>query len=333
MSDQNKANNSLAETGPMTTTTQAVDYLLGTMSNFPTETPDDEPEDFAEPLEQDINDDEIQQEVEPESEAQAEDEGEYEEEGQADDEDVTYVLLGDKEVPLDEIEKGYLRQSDYTKKMQELSENRKEAEKHSQEYQQHLASINAEREHLQKMLSQFANQQAVDEPNWVELAENDPLEYTRRKAMHDAKQAEMQAVNAEQQRLGQLKQQENQARFSQYAETQKQIVLERIPEVKADPKYMHQVETYMEGLGYSKDELARMYDARAVIMADKARKYDEMTGKGKPAADKRVKPKGKVLKPGLQKSKSQKVSKQRTDATQRAKRTGSVNDAVSALLS
>lgn len=332
MSEQ--ANNSFKETGPMATTTEAVDFLMGKMADSHEGTPEveDHEADHVEIEATETDDDELQHQGEeaPEIEAEAEDDGaEYE-----DEEEVTYVQIGEEEIPLTEIEQGYLRQSDYTKKMQVLAKDRQEAEKQAAQHQQELAAIQAEREHLRHVLSQVSQEQE-QEPNWLDLAENDPLEYTRQKAMHDAKTAERAAKQAEKQRLEQISYQEKMARFQQYAQQQKDVVLEAIPEVKQNAKYMRDVETYLEGVaGYSKDELARMYDARAIILADKARKYDELVGKTKkPAASKKVNPKGKVLRPAVQKSKGEKVDAQRQQLRAKARKTGSVQDAVSSLLS
>ena len=67
-------------------------------------------------------------EEEPEEEAEEESEAESEEPDEEAEEELLYAVKVDgseQEVTLDELMKGYSRQSDYTKKTQELAEGRK----------------------------------------------------------------------------------------------------------------------------------------------------------------------------------------------------------------
>ena len=319
-------------------TAQAVDFLLTPTPDSQTATPDpvEQEPDLLTDTESEENVSE-NEEIEPEFEAQGDDEGEeYEEADEEQAEKITHVQVGDEELSLEEIEKGYLRQSKFTQEMQRLAVQRQEGEKLDTQRNQELAEIAAEREHLKTMLAHAAKHAKVDEPNWLDLAENDPLEYTRLRAVHDAQQAETNALDAEAQRLQHIENQNNEIRFKEFVNDQALKIVEAIPELKAkdNTAYKASIMTYLEGTaGYSKEELSNMYDSRAVILADKARKYDDLMAGGKPALDKKVKPKGKVLRPGVQKTKAQKTTAQKSSAYGRAKKSGSVNDAVNFLLS
>ena len=74
------------------------------------------------------------------------------------------------EVTLDELKNGYSRQSDYTRKTQELANQRKVADTE-------LGAVREERAIYTQLLDQMRNQLEAgmqNEPDWVSLAENDP---------------------------------------------------------------------------------------------------------------------------------------------------------------
>ena len=309
----------------------AADYLVGLLADSeatPAE-PEDEASDEIEAADADDVSDDVSEpsdeDGEEEYEASAEDKAEVEEESSSD-----YIEIDGEQITLDEVGKSYMRQSSYTKKMQELAEQRKQFDATQQ---QDAASLNAEREHLKKVLASL-NHQEEQPINWVELAENDPLEYTRKRAMHDAKQAERSVAQAEQQRLSQLEAQQRHARNTAFVEQQKQKVVEHLPELAGEKgaQYRANIITYMQNSGYTNEELANLYDARAVIAFDKARKYDELTGKGTLKA-KTVNNKPKVIRPGVQASSKGKATQHRKQAMQTARKSGSISDAVDALLS
>ena len=236
-----------------------------------------------------------------------------------------YIEVDGEQITLDEVGKSYMRQADYTQKTQELAEQRKA-------FEAEQTSIAQEREHLKQML-EFAGKNSEPEPDWVQLATDDPLEYTRQRAIFDAKKAENEVATAERDRLNQIEAQQRQANAAKYVEEQKDILSDTIPELKGETgqQYRSDILTYMANCGWSKDEIGQMYDSRAVIAIDKARKYDAITNKGKVVA-KKVKGVPKVVKPGVQTSKKAKMVTSRKKAQARARQSGSVDDAVAALL-
>ena len=261
-----------------------------------------------------------------ELEAQDDNDDQYEDADDSDDseEELLFNING-KEITLDEIGKGYLRQSDYTTKTQEIAAQKKEMA----ELQ---TSIAAEREHLRQMLemSQQAPAEAID---WVQLATDDPLEYTRLKAVTEAEAAQQSVRKAEMERLGAIQQQENQQKFQRFVQGQAEKMLEHIPELKGEnaSQYKANISTYMEGVGYTKEELTQLFDHKAVVLADKARKYDELMSK-KTAVAKKVKGKPRVLTPGVKQPKKMAANKQRDKMKSRLRNSGSPEDAVALLM-
>ena len=262
---------------------------------------------------------------EPDGETAAEEGGEYEEgaEPTETEEELLFDING-QNVTLDEIGKGYLRQSDYTKKTQDLADERKQIS-------QEIASIAAERTHLKQMLDMSST--LPDEPDWVQMATDDPLEYTRKRAIFDAQKAEREVKQAEAQRLHGVERQEQQVQFQEYVRNQAALMTEQIPELAGEnaSTYRSDLSTYMEGVGYSKQELAQLFDHRAVVAFDKARKYDALMSQ-QSATAKKVKGKPTVLKPGARPTKRMATTKAKQMMQTRLRKSGSVDDAVALLM-
>ena len=202
------------------------------------------------------------------------------------------------EVTLDELLQGYSRTKDYTKKTQALAETRKsvEAEKAKIEEAKQLRDTYAQRlQVIEQMLSQPS-----DEENLAELKETDPIGYAIKVAERAEKEKQLQAVQAERQRLAQQQQQEQQEALKQHLASEAQKLKEWIPEFKDEAKAevaRRQIKEYAKSIGFTDQELANVYDARAVQTLYKAMKYEAMV-KGKTMATKKVAEAPKTLKAG-----------------------------------
>jgi len=122
-------------------------------------------------------------EEEEEEAYEADEEDELEEEEQ---QEARYKILvngQEEEVSLDEMLKGYQRQSDYTRKTQALAEERKQNQQLVNEYSQRLAQVSQLAEQLQ------ANPE-IPEPNinWDKLYHEDPVEWTVQRQLYNDRQ-------------------------------------------------------------------------------------------------------------------------------------------------
>ena len=148
--------------------------------------------------------------MEEESEEEAEEEDESEEsDDEVEEEPELYAVTvngQEQEVTFDELLKGYSRQSDYTKKTQELSDNRREFESMQQAMAQEYQQIQAERQQyvdaLQNVidgsvmgLDQLAN---VD---WNKLREEDPVAFITKKEEFRESQDRLRDYQAQQQEV------------------------------------------------------------------------------------------------------------------------------------
>ena len=171
---------------------------------------------------------------------EAEDEEDFEYDDEIDDEEqleveeeqeqpTLYTIRVDGEeveVTLEELQNGYSRQQDYTRKTQELSQQRKTIEQQQRELAERDA-IYAQL--LPKMEAQISGELA-NEPDWTQLYEDDPVGYVREKQLWDDRKEKLAAAQAEQQRLQQEAFEKQQQQYAQMVQEGQQRLLEIIPE-------------------------------------------------------------------------------------------------------
>ena len=278
-----------------------------------------------------------QPEVQEELESEAAENEEYEESEQSDDyaeeeqeePTPTYrVKVGKDEldVPLDELLKGYSRTADYTRKTQEIAETRKmvEADRAKIEEAARLRDTYAQR--LQ-VIEQMLNQQDAGE-DLATLKETDPIGYAVRVAEQSEREKQLNAVRAEQQRLAQQQQAEQGERLKAHLATEAQKLAEAIPEL-SDPAKGQAIRTdirnYAQKLGFSEQELAQVYDSRAVTALYKAMQYDKLVS-GKGGASKKVNSAPRMLKPGTSTPETR-TSQEVKNMRGRLKKSGRAKDA------
>ena len=272
-------------------------------------------------------------ETEEETEAlQAEEESESEETEETEEQEEqpkSYLVKVDGnevEVTLDELQKGYSRTQDYTRKTQELAEQRKEAEAE-------LGQVRQERAYYAQMLGALEQQlaQADQAPDWDRLYQENPNEWVRQRELWRDKQDKLTAVKAEQERLGATAQQEAAKIRQEQLRLEADKLVEAIPEWKDSKKAAAERSKLMDAakaVGYADSELEQILDHRAVVLLRKAALYDELMGKK--STIKPVPSKGpKTSKPGSAGSQPTKQSEAKQAQTRLAK-SGSMKDAAAA---
>lgn len=169
------------------------------------------------------------------------------------------------EVTQEELINGYSRQQDYTRKTQELSQQRKTIEQQQAELAQRDAIYS---QLLPKMEAQLKGELA-NEPDWNALYEDDPVGYVREKQLWDEKKEKLNAVNAEQQRLQQEALAKQQKQIAEFVEYGNQKLLEIIPEWQnpevATKEKLAISEYAVNTLGYTPQEIQQVYDYRALL--------------------------------------------------------------------
>lgn len=271
-----------------------------------------------------------QPEAPEEQEAQEHEEEEYQEEPEEEQEPTpTYkVKVGKEEVevPLEELLKGYSRTSDYTRKTQEVAEARKavEAERQKIEEAARLRDTYAQRlTVIEQMLSQGENAEDLQS-----LKETDPIGYAVKVAEQTEREKQLAAVRAEQQRIAQQQQAEHSERLQAHLQAEALKLQEAIPEM-SDPAKSQAVKTdirnYAKKIGFTDQELAQVYDSRAVTALYKAMQYDKLMS-GKTEATKKVSQAPKMMRPGTSTPEA-KETQEAKKLREQLRRSGNKNDA------
>jgi len=231
------------------------------------------------------------------------------------------------EVTLDELQQGYSRTQDYTRKTQQIAETRKAVEAEA-------AAIRAEREQYAQLLGALQQQleSAGEQPvDWDRLYAEDPIEWVRQRELVRDKQERQAAIQSEQQRLSQLTAQQQAEEMKATLAQQQAALIQAVPEWKDEKKAKAEKALLIEfgqKVGYSEDELKNVFDHRAVVTLRKAALYDQMVSKRKdikPVVNNGPRP----VKP----SAAGRVSPttEGTRAKQRLAKTGRVDDAAKAI--
>lgn len=226
-------------------------------------------EEVEEEAEEEIVEDEVAHDIdddveESEEEVELDEQESFEEEEQPN----VYTVKIDgqeQEVTLQELQQGYSRQQDYTRKTQELSQQRKDFEAQQAE----LAKKDAIYKELLPRMEKSLEGELANEPDWKALYESDPIAYVREKDVWNEKKEKFKAVQAEQQRLQQEEMASQQAKIKQAVEFGNQKLLEAVPEWKDEAvalKDKQSIAKYaVDVLGYTQDEINQVYDYRALL--------------------------------------------------------------------
>ena len=267
-------------------------------------------------------------------------EGEYdtdevEEEEEVEQPDIYTVKVDGEEyeVTQDELLNGYQRQQAYTKRSQELAEQRKAFEAEAQQVAQMRDAYAQQLEQL----SQYNQQILGDaEPDWDALAkEYSAEELFLYKTKLDQQKEQARQVEAEKQVLAQQQAQEQQAQMQQHLAKQREEMLDRIPQWRDEDvrtSEREQVIKYaQQSVGFSPQEIANASDARAIELLYKAWQWDNLQSK-KPAAKKKASKAPKMAKAGQPKTKAQVASRQKQKSLKRLNNERSIDAAVNYLM-
>lgn len=258
----------------------------------------------------------------------SDDDAENETEDSEQQERVYTVKVGGKEmqVPESELLAGYSRTADYTRKTEALAHERRS-------FQAEIEKVQTERAQYAQLLPALAQQiqSAMPLPPDPKLRESDPISYMLAKDEYEEKLGRLQAASSEMQRL----QQENaemQTKQLQAAVAQGYSkMLELIPEWKDKAVYEKdrtELRGYLNGIGYSDEEIDQAYDPRAIALARKAMRLDRLEAR-RPRPDA---PLEKALRPVPPvNSQAPRKAKEAQTARKRLAETGRMEDAAAAI--
>jgi len=264
----------------------------------------------------------------PDDESSEEQSGEEEEPEEQEQQQTFTVKVDGKEVSvtLDELQKGYSRTQDYTRKTQQIAEVRKQVEQETQ-------AVRAEREQYAQLLGALQAQLQSSEPqvDLERLYHEDPIEWVRQKEVMRERQEKLGAIQSEQQRLSQVSQYEQQRAMEAQLASQQEALLAALPDWK-DPKKAKAEKALViesaKAAGFTDEDLKSVYDHRLVLLLRKAALFDQMVSKRqgiKPVVNNGP----RTAKPGAAGRVS--TTTESVRAKQRLAKTGRIDDAASAI--
>jgi len=302
-----------------TTVQDAANSFLGLMDAA--EAPEGQAEAQSEQPEEELQvsegSDEDWQDEEPEQESESE----------PDDEPTYSVKVAgeEKELTLTELKSLAQQGADYTKKTQQVAEQRKALEAESVAIDQARQLRDAYAERLQAM------EQLLSAPEQSEnleyLKESDPIGYAVKVAEMSQQKEQLQAIQAERYRIAEQQQAEQQHALQGYIAQQAARLSEVLPEY-SDPvkgeKLRSELRVFAKDIGFTDQELSMVRDSRQVLALHKAMLYDKLQ-KSKPDVNKRVNEANKTIKSGnsVKPVTSDQVKRQQ----QQLKQSGKVRDA------
>ena len=300
------------------------------------ETPETEEAEPAEEEEsQPVEEDESLEEESEESEEDSEETDNRAEEG----EDLYAVTINGEEhtIPLDELLKGYSRHSDYTRKTQELSEQRRGMEQYHNQWNAEIQQIQAERQQYVNALQNVVENSmgALDQfatVDWESLKNENPLEYITKRDEFRETQERVRQVQFQQQQTHQAYQQESQRNHKRVLQEEHGKLVNALPEWKdaeSRQKLGSEIKAYAISQGYSPEEIKSLVDHRSLLVLNKAMKFDKASSPD--VVQKKVKNKPRVIRAGSPRTKADAGKQKRTTKMKRLRSSGHVDDAASIL--
>ena len=331
MSEETMTSDSM-ESGSDLTISEATSAFEGMLSA--TEDSNEQPTEKEEDTQEAEVEETEEEDVEFEAEEADDDTEESEDDSEIEDEEVveeeqTFTVKAageEKEVTLDELKKSYQLGSDYTKKTQEVAEQRKVID---QEAKAIIEARQVRDDYAQRLqaVEQFLVGNNDSPEDLAAMKENDPIGYAVKVAEMTEKKDQLQQVNAERQRIAQEQESDRSANMQKYVEGEAQKLTQSLPEFSDKAKgeqIRNEIRNYGKKVGFTDDELSQVYDSRHVLVLHKAAQYDKLMA-GKAGVKKKVANAPKTMKGGA------KVKQTVTDRTKKQQKrllqTGDARDA------
>ena len=295
----------------------------------PTEKEEDTQEAEVEETDVELEAEETEETEEVElAEEETEDESEIEDEEVVEEEQTFTIKAAgeEKEVTLDELKKSYQLGSDYTKKTQEVAEQRKVIE---QEAKAIIEARKVRDDYAQKLqaVEQFLTGTNDSPEDLAAMKENDPIGYAVKVAEMTEKKEQLQQVQSERERLAQEQNAVRADEMQRFVTQEAHKLAESLPEFSDKAKgeqIRNDIRSYGKKVGFTDEELSQVYDSRHVLVLHKAAQWDKLQA-SKSDVKKKVAKAPKTLKGGAKVK--QTVTDKQKKQMQRLQQTGSARDA------
>ena len=193
--------------------------------------------------------------------------------------DIT-VNGNNQKVTLNELMRGYSRESDYTKKTMDLSNQRKDVESMQENLKKEFEAVKSSRNQYAQQLEVLSkNLKQEENIDWENLYQTDPAEYVKLKADSDRRKETLGLAQQEQMRIQQEQRSEQEQVYNNYIANERKILAEKLP-VYADKnksaEFTKRLSGFAKESGYSDQEISMMVDHRAVLLLADAYRYNQL---------------------------------------------------------
>lgn len=273
---------------------------------------------------------EEEEESPPEEEPE---EGASEEEVPATDEELEFELDGKpvkvKKSELPEIYRNQLFEADYRRKTAEAAEAKRAAQEIAQRVEQERSYYASQ---LDASLTLLHKQLIGDQEELAELARTDPAGWVAKNAEVQQRVALYQEALNQREQLAHAAQADEQRKLAEWRKAERDRLHEKLPEWRDQAKASAEqrlIAEYLLKEGYGQDELAELFDHRALLVARKAALYDQLQA----AKAKQAKPEPpKAIRPGAPKPQTDAKHTAYQEALAKARKTGRPEDVERALM-
>lgn len=231
------------------------------------------------------------------------------------------------DVTLGEAEKGFLRQSDYTRKTSDLAVDRKAVAEERKEIAQEREHYALSLENMQTTLEAASSQQI----DWDTLKETDPVAYLQHKEAERERQDQFTKIQAEQARVRDASQAEQATVQTQYRQEQETALMTALPsweDKKVAVKEKTEILEYLTTSGFSPEETEQILDHRLVLMLRDAVAGASLRKGGKMSAKKLAKTRPMMKKAGAGPRGVKKENVRKRQAETALDKSGSFEDAM-----
>lgn len=244
--------------------------------------------------------------------------------------DTRKVRLEDgRVVSIAELRKGTLLQADYTRKTQEVAEQRRQAEADRAQYMQQAQQFQATRE-----LAIRALQASVGQAPDPVLMNTDPIGFMQAQEQHRQGIQRLHALqNQSAHERAQMEAVQSQEKAA-YLQQQKELLTERIPEFRDPEKlksFRSDLERHASYYGLSASDFDNIEHHGVAVMARDAIAYRKLQA-AKPKTTAKVEGRPPVQRSGKRPNADAQAERSKDAAFKRLNQTGSIKDGVRALL-
>jgi len=185
-------------------------------------------------------------------------------------------VAGEKSrVKLSELRAGYMKDADYRRKTAEVAEQRRQVEQVAQHIvQKQQAAANQ----LDVFLGALHKELIGSQPD-ASLIDSDPQEFMRQQAAYNTRAQQFQQALQQRQAIQAQQEQEQQRRMTEVVQAEQQRLLDAAPELRDEKQRvaaLNGVAQLLTSIGYTQEELSQLVDHRALLVALKAAKFDQL---------------------------------------------------------